>query len=36
VATVWPEIHRATLDIIGRAFGRVVPADAVADELSHC
>ncbi|HEV8614090.1 MAG TPA: isochorismatase family protein [Methylomirabilota bacterium] len=24
VATLWPEIQRATLDIIGRAFGRVV------------
>ncbi len=31
VATLWPEIQRATLDIIGRAFGRVVPAaDVVA------
>jgi ureidoacrylate peracid hydrolase len=34
VATIWPEIQRATLDIVGRAFGRVVPAKAVADELS--
>lgn len=34
VATLWPEIQRATLDIVGRAFGRVVPAKAVADELS--
>lgn len=31
VATLWPEIQRATLDIIGRAFGRVVPsADVLA------
>jgi nicotinamidase-related amidase len=35
VATLWPEIQRATLDIVGRAFGRVVPAEAVADELSR-
>jgi nicotinamidase-related amidase len=35
VATLWPEIQRATLDIIGRAFGRVVPAAAIAEELSH-
>jgi nicotinamidase-related amidase len=35
VATLWPEIQRATLDIVGRAFGRVVPARAVADELAQ-
>ncbi len=35
VATLWPEIQRATLDIVRRAFGRVVPAKAVADELSQ-
>lgn len=29
VATLWPEIQRATLDIIGRAFGRVVPSKDV-------
>ena len=26
VSTLWPEIQRATLDIIGRAYGRVVTA----------
>lgn len=35
VATLWPEIQRATLDIVRRAFGRVVPAEAVAAELSQ-
>jgi Amidases related to nicotinamidase len=35
VATLWPEIQRATLDIIGRAYARVVPAKAVADEIAH-
>jgi ureidoacrylate peracid hydrolase len=35
VATLWPEIQRATLDIVRRAFGRVVPATAIADELSR-
>jgi ureidoacrylate peracid hydrolase len=35
VATLWPEIQHATLDIVRRAFGRVVPARAVADELSE-
>ena len=35
VATLWPEIQRATLDIVRRAFGRVVPAKAVVDELSR-
>ena len=29
VATLWPEIQSATLDIIGRAFGRVVSAQDV-------
>jgi ureidoacrylate peracid hydrolase len=29
VATLWPEIQTAALDIIGRAYGRVVPAKAV-------
>ena len=34
VATLWPEIQRATLDIIRRAYGRVVPAKVVADEMA--
>lgn len=34
VATLWPEIQRATLDIIQRAFARVIPAGVVADELA--
>jgi nicotinamidase-related amidase len=34
VATLWPEIERATLDIIGRAYGRVTPAKDVADTVS--
>lgn len=34
VATLWPEIQRATLDIIRRAFARVVSAKEVADELA--
>jgi hypothetical protein len=29
--TLWPEIQRATLDIIGRAFGRVATTKEVAD-----
>jgi nicotinamidase-related amidase len=34
VATLWPEIQRATLDIIRRAYARVVPAKVVADEVT--
>jgi nicotinamidase-related amidase len=34
VATLWPEIQRATLDIIGRAYGRVVTGKEVTDEIS--
>jgi nicotinamidase-related amidase len=34
VATLWPEIQRATLDIVRRAYGRVVPAKAVASEIA--
>ena len=34
VATLWPEIQRATLDIIGRAFGRVVSSKSVIDTLT--
>jgi nicotinamidase-related amidase len=33
VATLWPEIQRATLDIIGRAYGRVVSTKEVVDEM---
>ena len=35
MATLWPEIQRATLDIIGRAYARVHPAKDVADELAR-
>jgi ureidoacrylate peracid hydrolase len=35
VATLWPEIQRATLDIIRRAYARVLPAKEVADELAR-
>lgn len=34
VATLWPEIQRATLDIIGRAYGRVVSSKDLKDEVS--
>jgi nicotinamidase-related amidase len=34
VATLCPEIQRATLDIVRRAYGRVVPAKAVADAIA--
>ena len=34
VATLWPEIQRATLDIIRRAYGRVVRAKVVTDEIA--
>ncbi len=34
VATLWPEIQRATLDIIGRAYGRVVAGKEIADQIS--
>lgn len=35
VATLWPEIQRATLDIVGRAFGRVVSSKDVLDTLTR-
>jgi nicotinamidase-related amidase len=35
VAPLWPEIQHATLDVIRRAYRRVIPAKAVADELSQ-
>jgi ureidoacrylate peracid hydrolase len=34
VATLWPEIQRATLDIVRRAFARVVDAKHVHEELA--
>src|ERR1700752_1264284 len=34
VATLWPEIQRAALDIIARAYGRVVTAKEVIDQIS--
>ena len=34
VATLWPEIQRATLDIIGRGYGRVVTGKEIADQIS--
>lgn len=34
VATLWPEIQRAALDIIGRAYGRVVSSKEVIDHVS--
>jgi nicotinamidase-related amidase len=36
VATLWPEIQRATLDIIKRAYGRVVSTKEIIDEVSTC
>jgi nicotinamidase-related amidase len=35
VATLWPEIQRAALDIIGRAYGRVATGKEVADQISR-
>jgi hypothetical protein len=35
VATLWPEIQRATLDIVRRAYARVVSAKEVADGLAR-
>jgi len=35
VATLWPEIQSATLDIIQRAYGRVIKAKEVKDEISR-
>jgi ureidoacrylate peracid hydrolase len=34
VATLWPEIQRATLDIIGRAYGRVVSSKEIIDQVA--
>jgi ureidoacrylate peracid hydrolase len=35
VSTLWPEIQRATLDIISRAYGRVVSSKEVVDTLGR-
>ena len=34
-ATLWPEIQRATLDIIRRAYGRVLSTRQIADEIGR-
>jgi nicotinamidase-related amidase len=34
VSTLWPEIQRATLDIVGRAYGRVASAKEIIDTVS--
>jgi ureidoacrylate peracid hydrolase len=34
VATLWPEIQRATLDIVRRAYGRVVSSREVVDTIT--
>ena len=34
VATLWPEIQQASLDIMRRAYARVMSAKEVADEVS--
>jgi len=34
VATLWPEIQRATLDIIGRAYGRIATTKEISDQIS--
>jgi nicotinamidase-related amidase len=34
VATLWPAIQEATLDIVRRAYGRVVSTKVVADEIA--
>lgn len=34
VATLWPEIQRAALDIVSRAFGRVVQSGQVLDTIA--
>ena len=32
-ATLWPEMQRATLDIIGRAYGRVLSTKQISEEM---
>jgi hypothetical protein len=34
MATLWPEIQRATLDIVARAYGRVVSSRQVIDTIA--
>ena len=34
VSTLWPEMQRATLDIIERAYGRIATAKEIADQIS--
>src|SRR5215510_3785170 len=34
VSTLWPEIQRAALDIIGRAYGRIATTKEIADQIS--
>jgi len=34
-ATLWPEIQRATLDIIRRAYARVLTTKQIADEIGR-
>jgi len=34
VATLWPEIQRAALDIMARAFARVISAKEIADHIA--
>ena len=35
VATLWPEIQRASLDIMARAYARVLPAKEIADLIAR-
>ena len=34
VSTLWPPIQRATLDIVGRAYGRVVSSQEILDTVA--
>jgi biuret amidohydrolase len=34
VSTLWPEIQRAALDIIGRAYGRIATTKEISDQIS--
>jgi hypothetical protein len=34
VATLWPEIQHASLDVMRRAYARLMSAKEVADEVS--
>jgi nicotinamidase-related amidase len=34
VSTLWPEIQRAALDIIGRAYGRIATTKETSDQIS--